>query len=65
MGHQRSENSLATTQNSAAKFGLFPERALNFHNNTSVTLQYSPATLIFNENPKSRDYYPCKEITVA
>ena len=49
--YRRSENSLATTQNSPAKFYLFPERALPFHNNPPVTLQYSPATPILNENP--------------
>ena len=36
--HPRSENSAATsgTQNFGAKFGLFPERALPYHNNPSV-----------------------------
>jgi len=41
--HQRSKNYLATTQNSLAKFCLFPERALPFHHSPSVTLQYSSA----------------------
>ena len=49
--HQRSENSPATTQNLLAKFCLFLERGLSFHNNPPVTLQYSPATPILNENP--------------
>ena len=49
--HQRSENSPASVQNSPAKFCLFPERALLFHNNSPVTLHYSPATTILNENP--------------
>ena len=49
--HQRTENSLATTQNSLAKFRSFPERALFFHNNSPVTLYYSPATTILNEIP--------------
>ena len=44
IGQRRSENS-------PAKFCLFPERAWPFHNNPPVTLQYSPATLILNENP--------------
>ena len=47
--HRRLEKSLATTQNSLAKFWLFPERALPFHNNPP--LQYSPATPVLNENP--------------
>ena len=42
---------MATTQNSPTKFCLFPERDLPFHNNPPVTLQYSPATPILNENP--------------
>lgn len=29
---------------------LFPERALSFHDNTPVILQYFPATPILNEN---------------
>ena len=45
------ENSPSTTQNSLAKFCLFPERALLFHNNSPATLHCSPATTIFNENP--------------
>ena len=50
--HQRSENSPVTTQNSPAmKFRLFLERALLFHNNSRVTLQYTPATTVCNENP--------------
>ena len=49
--HWRSENSLATTQNSPAKFHSFPERALLFHNNSPVTLHYSPVTAIINEIP--------------
>ena len=48
--YQRSENSPATTQNSPAKFCLFRERALLFHNNSPVTLHYSPA-IILNEIP--------------
>ena len=43
IGHRRSEKIPATTQNSPAKFRSFPERALLFHNNSSVTLHYSPA----------------------
>ena len=42
---RRSENSPATMQNSPAKFRLFSERALLFHNN-------SPAITILNENPE-------------
>ena len=42
---------MAPTQNSPTKFCLFPERDLPFHNNPPVTLQYSPATPILNENP--------------
>ena len=38
-------------QNSPAKFRSFPERALLFHNNSPVTLHYSPATTILNEIP--------------
>ena len=49
----RSENSPATTHNSLAKFCLLPERALPFHNNPPVTLQYSPATRILNGNLES------------
>ena len=49
--HQRSENSLATTQNWPAKFCLFPERALLFHNNSPLALHYSPAARILKENP--------------
>ena len=49
--HRILESSLATKQNSLAKFCLFLERALPFHNNPPVTLQYSPATPILNENP--------------
>ena len=49
--HLRLENSQATTQNSQVKFCLFPVRALPFHNNPPVTLQYSPDTPILNENP--------------
>ena len=49
--HRRSENSPATIQNSPAKFRSFPERALLFHNNSPVTLHYSPATTILNEIP--------------
>ena len=56
--HRRSENSLATTQNSLAKSCLFPERALLFHNNPPVTLQYSPATpIILNENSAKINNY--------
>ena len=29
----------------------FPERALLFHDTSPVTLHYSPATTILNENP--------------
>ena len=47
--HRRSENSLSTLQNSPAKFCLFPERALLFHNNSPATLHCSPATTILNE----------------
>ena len=47
--HRRLEKSLASKQNSLAKFCLFPERALPLHNNPP--LQYSPATPILNENP--------------
>ena len=49
--HQRSENSLSTTQNSATKFHSFLERALLFHNNSPATLHCSSATTILNENP--------------
>ena len=49
--HRRSENSPATTQNFPVKFRLFPERASLFHNNSPVTLHYSPATTILNEIP--------------
>ena len=49
--HRRSENSPATTLNFPAKFRSFPERALLFHNNSPVTLHYSPATTILNEIP--------------
>ena len=42
--HRRSENS-------PAKFCLFPDRALPFHNNSSVTFQYSPVSPILNETP--------------
>ena len=49
--HWGLENSPATTQNSPAKFRLFPKRALPFHNNSPVTLHYSPATTILNEIP--------------
>ena len=48
---RRSKNSPATTQNSPDKFCLFPVRALPFQDNSPVTLQYSPATPILNENP--------------
>ena len=41
------ENSPSTTQNSLAKFHLFHERALLFHNNYPATLHCSPATTIF------------------
>ena len=44
--HWRTGNYPATTQNSAAKFRLFLERTLPFHNNPPVTLLYSPATPI-------------------
>ena len=54
--HQRSENSPATTQHSLAKFCLFPERPLLFNNNSPVTLHYSPATTILNENPAKGSY---------
>ena len=51
--HRGLENSLPTTKNSPAKFSLFPERALLFHNNSPATLHCtcSPATTILNENP--------------
>ena len=49
--HWRSENSLATTQNSLAKVCLFPDRALPFHNSPPVTFQYSPVSPILNETP--------------
>ena len=55
--HWRSKNSLATTQNSPDKFCLFPVRALPFHNNSPVTLQYSPATPILNENPENIKHF--------
>ena len=42
------------SENSPAKFCLFPERALPFHNNPPVTLQYSPATPILNEHPEAK-----------
>ena len=53
--HRRSENSPATTQNYPAKFRLFPERALVFHNNSPVTLHCSPATTILDKNPERED----------
>ena len=48
----RWKNSPATTQNSMAKFCLFAERALPFHNtgNPSVTLQYSLVTPILGDS---------------
>ena len=49
--HRRSENSSATTQNSPAKFCLFPDGALPFLNNPPVTFQYSPVSPILNETP--------------
>ena len=48
---QKSENYLATTLNSQAKFHLFFERALFFHNDSLVTLYYSSSTTILNESP--------------
>ena len=45
--HLRLQNSSATTQNLRAKC---PGRALAFHDNPPVTLQYSPATQIRNGN---------------
>ena len=66
--HPRSENFPATTQNSQAKFCLFPERALPFHYNPPVTLQYSPATPIHIENPAQGTAYSCltlKHITTS
>ena len=56
--HRRSKNSPATTQNFLDKFCLFPVRALPFHNNSAVTLQYSPATPILKENPDSSSGHP-------
>ena len=53
--HRRSENSSATTQNSPAKFCLFPGRALPFHDNSPVTLQYSPVSPILKETPDPMD----------
>ena len=47
--HRRLENSPSTMQNSPAKFRSFPERAKLLHNNSPVTLRYSPATTILNE----------------
>ena len=47
--HQRLENYPATMQNS--KCCSFSERALPFHNNSPVTLHYSPATTVLSENP--------------
>ena len=35
---KETKNSSATTQNSPAKFFLFPDRAFPFHNSTPVTL---------------------------
>ena len=49
--HQRSQNSPLTTQNSLAKFCLFPDRALPVHINPPVTFQYSPISPILNETP--------------
>ena len=46
--HWRSENCPSITHNSPAIFHLFPERALLFHNNSPVTLHYSPGTTILN-----------------
>ena len=62
---QRSENSPATTQNSLAKFRLLPERVSLFHNNSPVTLPYSPATTILIENPgwrTNREWYRPKRL---
>ena len=50
---RRSKNSSATTQNSVAKFCLFPDRTLPFHDDPPVTLQYSPVSPILNETPVS------------
>ena len=50
---KETKNSSATTQNSPAKFYLFPGRASPFHNNPSVTLQCSPVSPILNETPLS------------
>ena len=49
--HRRSEISPATSLNSPANFGMFPARALPFHNNPPVSLLYSPAPQILNEKP--------------
>ena len=59
IGHRRSENSSATTQNSPAKFCLFPDRALPFHDNPPFTLQYSPVSPILNETPVLLYYLYC------
>ena len=55
--HQRSENSLATTLNSVAKFTCFlrelcPSIIIIWLCNS----QYSPATPILNENPEDSNY---------
>ena len=49
--HCRSKNSPVTTQTSPAKFCLFPDRALPFHNNPPVIFQYSPVSPTLNETP--------------
>ena len=50
--HWRSENYPAAAQNSLAKFCLFPEKGLAFHNNPPVTLLCSPVPPFLNENPR-------------
>ena len=61
--HRRSENSPLTTQNSPAKFCLFRDRALPFHNNSPVTFQYSPVSPILNETPGKKEFFHLNIVT--
>ena len=55
---RRSENSSATTQNFLAECRSFSERALlRFHNDSPVTLLYSPATTILDGNPAITTFF--------
>ena len=51
ISHQRSENSSAIVYNSPVNFCSFSERTSLFHNNSPVTLYYSPVTKILNGKP--------------